>query len=314
VNNSRPGLLKGLIENKRNKSASLPPKTDQHKKPKPLARNIAALFNHVDNAESEANAHKFMQLVLHGRSPSAYAMLLDTPDLYFTRIPSITDYSGRTFTDITAAEYYFWSNDFGSLTMMLEAIPKGHDRDDERDICILSELKKQIEKVGKKGISYQQNGQRFHEFNYSDQAHIDVLRHYHKNHSLMNEDQRMEYWITKVGAVQRNVHVCIALQLCRINDNSKNLLGIEQATTVSTKTEWFPLNEDLGTKFAITRISDERGTTACEAPSPNVVSSTLAIVELAEESRTYYREKFKETLRTAHDSLRQAFLSQALPK
>ena len=88
----------------------------------PLAdrANLASTSNEYKRLLSnDLMTAKVLMLVAQGQQTQAQALLVHQPNLLSQR-GDVTDYSGRTFKNITAYEYAYWAKDW-HMCRMLEA-------------------------------------------------------------------------------------------------------------------------------------------------------------------------------------------------
>ena len=204
---------------------------------------------------------KMLMLVAQGQQAQAKALLTHKPDLLSQR-GDVTDYSGRTFKDITAYEYAYWAKDW-HMCRMLEA-----HMDEETKALTLASCKK----MERDGLTYTQNGVKFQGSKHFDFKPLkDAYAHYIQIYEswLTNDATNAELnaaWFD-IGIMQRDVPAYVAHEYCR-PDRSFHPIPVfneprlpRQLTFYNPRTrldeQWFPIvisaTSGLGVDFALIR-------------------------------------------------------------
>lgn len=162
--------------------------------------------------QTDQSAHIMSELLSHtakGEEGAVRALLQETPEYLLGR-GNIRDYSGRSFSNITAFQYALWALDSHMWKAMLSCIPnntKGQD--------IGAGLLTQYEEVITNGLHYTDAKQEItHEFHFNFQPLINALSVYVEQFSNWDWTQRDRHWCTKVGVAQRNIPAHVAQEYC----------------------------------------------------------------------------------------------------
>lgn len=218
-------------------------KEDDEKKP------LSALFN---DPVSERLVNQLLQYVVQGEQFKAEAVVKKNSALMFEKA-KVTDYSGRTFPSISAWEYALWAYD----QPMWEMLQKHFSGDQKKKAL------EQMEMLEQNGVSYT-----FRDFVTKNQTEIQAEPH----HNLvllrvllkqcMVSQKNIKNLTLQVGAAQRMLPVSVVKMYCHYGRASlasvvclprphRTLYYGKDGT--SPFTDWFPLAEGLGTKFALVR-------------------------------------------------------------
>ncbi len=187
--------------------------------------------------------------------------LPDARQLLLLRRGTVTDYSGRTFKNISAYEYAYWAKDTHACRML-----EAHMEDATK-----AEMLTRIDAIERNGLTYRQHGHAIeHSKHFDFTPHITALRYYVDNiQNWMNTSNwvaAMAAW-RAVGLAQRDVPAYVAQEHCRMDrlfDQRPALDGntLPENLTFNNddthKTEsWFPLSgsdsSGLGLDFAVIR-------------------------------------------------------------
>ncbi|MFJ1269336.1 F-box protein [Legionella lytica] len=200
------------------------------------------------------DARRLLTHVVKGEHDSVQTVLKKDINLIFKRA-SVTDYSGRTFENISAIEYVFWALDEHMGVTMLECIPPTENR------RVFEQLISQYKKIHIRGVTYKLNGKT------STEMHFDFVNTLIKELQVQIESRQAcgekdwaaieRQWIEGVGGAQRllPIHVvheyCSAVPFSPLPQFIKKPLPLTQfRNSLSSKNEnWF--DSELGQKFAI---------------------------------------------------------------
>ncbi len=146
---------------------------------------------------------KLLQHVVRGNQNAAKDMLLRQPDLLIKK-GLVTDYSGRTFHDVSAWQCMLWALDTRYMgQMMLLCVPAGKE-----GAALRKELLKQFDAM-EQGIHYEApdmspNSETIH---YCDSHYdfgvIDALQKYIRDRDDKCEDRDAAIWMNTVAKAQR---------------------------------------------------------------------------------------------------------------
>jgi hypothetical protein len=163
-------------------------------------------------------------------------LLIKSPEFLLER-GNITDWSGRTFLNITAFEYALWAKDFKMLEMMLSCIPKTSDGDEIRAALLeqYNKVKAPIKAEG--GLTYTLTYERanpvdgygipirdaagnwqttsvteIHTENHFDMTPL--ITAYIDYRNVPTWPQRDAYWIKEIGTLQRLLPIHLLQRYC----------------------------------------------------------------------------------------------------
>ena len=232
-----------------------------------LPRSITTLQD-TEKFDKRNQTAYLLKLVACGHRHDANQVLSQQPDLLLQRA-DVTDYSGRTFKNITAYDYAYWAKDKHACRM-LEA---------RMDPTIKSEVLRSCQAIENNGLSYKQNGKLI-----TNSKHYDftpfktALEHYVQGYDVWldtgNWNSIQAAWMM-VGQAQCEVPVHVAHEYCRIDrafhprpEFDEDYLP-ENLTIYNYRTEreevWFPIDTSassgLGVDFGI--IFAGRGSRRC---------------------------------------------------
>jgi hypothetical protein len=203
------------------------------------------------------DVRKLLLQVVRGKHAAVQTMLKNDISLAFKR-GKVTDYSGRTFEDISAFEYLLWALDKHMWAQVLDCIPKN-----EKGNEILAELLSQYKKVITEGVSYELNGKiiREHHFDFAStiikalQRQIDYLNTCRPK----NLDTIDEQWREGVGGAQKLLPMHVVYEYCsdipfeplpQFTSQPKSSMLFYNWLTEKNE-NWFADNSMLGVDFAI---------------------------------------------------------------
>ncbi len=152
---------------------------------------------------------KLLQFVANGEQKLAEALLASVPNLLFYS-GTVTDYAGRTFTNITPLQLAAWSWDMPMWTMMLNCLPKNEEGEKIR-IALLQqceELDKNIE------YSLEDKPYRSSHFDF-----LPLIRAYERYLALLDAQPQdlnaiHNHWCTVVGKAQRYLPAELRQRFC----------------------------------------------------------------------------------------------------
>ena len=204
---------------------------------------------------------KMLMLVAQGQQTQAEALQTHQPNLLSQR-GDVTDYSGRTFKNITAYEYAYWAKDW-HMCRMLEAQ--------------MGEVTKALtlascEKMERNGLTYTQNGV---EFRGSKHFDFRLLKEAYANYRQIYDRWRANNAATAeldaawfaIGVMQRDVPAYVAQEYCRPDRSFHPRPVFDEPNLPRTLTfynyrtardeQWFPIvisgTSGLGVDFALRR-------------------------------------------------------------
>lgn len=173
-------------------------------------RLTAKLLLYIARGEQD----KAEQILIGTREPSGRQIMNGRPDLLFKR-GDVTDYSGRTFKNITAFQYALWAMDTHMCRMIIHAIPE-----DAEGEALRAELINQYEELEVHGVTYELEGQTYtnqHHFNFSRliealQSYVDSFDGW--GNELLPYEAQIDLWCQVVGLEQRYVPAHVAQEYC----------------------------------------------------------------------------------------------------
>lgn len=225
-------------------------------------------IKHRVDASKPLQSVELPTLIAYGQRHAANQLLRTRPELILQR-SDVTDYSNRTFKNITAYEYAYWAKDTHACRI-LEAHMSEEVKAAMLNCCHIIE---------QTGLCYEQYGQVIEHSSHFDFAPlITVLEQYVQGYDVWLDSgnwKAIEAAWMRVGQAQRDVPVHIAHEYCRMDrsfhprpDFDEPYLP-ENLTVYNYKTEheevWFPLvtsdSSGLGINFGI--IFAGRGSRKC---------------------------------------------------
>ena len=162
------------------------------------SKQLNSLFKEVKAPLNTAHQlRKLLQHVAFGEQEEAEAMLKVHPELLLKKA-NVTDYSGRTFKNITAFQYALWALDRHMWKMIREYLPNDAARE-------------QLEEHESKDTEYTKE----HGVHYNFNELIDALNAYIDNYNHWTPDQSEHQWSKIIGSAQRKAPAHIAHEYCR---------------------------------------------------------------------------------------------------
>jgi hypothetical protein len=201
---------------------------------------------------------KLLEYVVHGEQDEAEKMITSYPELLTMR-GTVTDYSGRTFENITPFEYTLWALDKHMWEMMLKAL-SDNKKGSEIKLNLLQQYQ---DHISNQGVHYTSDGKAHTELHY-DFALRDKLQEYVDKFDGWTGSKRNNYWCTKIGGAQRMVPCHVANEYCHPFRSFDPPLQFKEETLPrnlvfynclsDTNESWFPLEASgLGSSFGILR-------------------------------------------------------------
>lgn len=250
---------------------------------------------------------KLLMLVAQGQQTQAEALLVNSPQLLAGR-SDVTDYSGRTFKNITAYEYAYWAKDW-HMCRMLEA-----HMDEATKALTLADCKKMDEE----GLTYTQHGvevigSKHFDFAPLKEAYTNYLRVHERWMANHATDAELDTAWFAVGIAQRDVPAYVAQEYCRPDRSFHPRPVFDEPNLPRTLTfynyrsardeQWFPCvssdSSGLGVDFAVSRWAGRcrgRGGVRCGGVEWDVDIDLAAVTSLDEASTielTRSRENLK---------------------
>lgn len=208
----------------------------------------------------------FLQHIVRGEQDSAENLLKINPDLRFAK-GNVTDYSNRTFKNISSIQYAAWAYDIFMLKMLWKNI----------SIEQKPKVLEQLEELETKGTE--------HGSHYDFSSLIVALQQYVNNYDTWNFEQRLNYYRTFIGGAQRMVPAHIAQEYCHPHRSFSPTPTFNEAHLprvfkffnyiADSDSTWFPLSmskPSLGTDFAIIRWAGIKAQAAAGCQSARFVN------------------------------------------
>lgn len=201
---------------------------------------------------------KLTELLVHvakGEQDEAAVILEREPDLLLER-GDVTDYSGRTFKNITAFQYAAWAYDSYMCHMIINSLLKLMG-EEARPILL-----QQYEALKRQGIKYEVKGMMYNNQHFFDFSQIkNALQNYLDHYETWDWPEREAYWCQQIGTVQRDLPAHVAQEYCN-KKRSPNFNAVKFERTLSfynyvkgKADTWWCEDDDaefkLGVDFAI---------------------------------------------------------------
>jgi hypothetical protein len=205
-------------------------------------------------------------IVAHGEEETVKQLIKLSPSFLRALVTrtQVTDYSGRTFTDISPFQYSIWALDWHMWGMMLESLQNASSKDYAEADAIREEMLQQYKEVAEThGVDYTLGGEVIPaEHHFDLKPLINALDIYIKSLDSWDWMQLEDYWCKTVGQLHRLVPAHIAQQYCeeKIFDGNKPFNSADFSRSLllriflsDTRPPWFPLshNTRLGVHFAV---------------------------------------------------------------
>ena len=134
---------------------------------------------------------EFLLNVAHGKQAEANFMLKANPTLAWQR-GDVTDYSNRTFNNITGFQYATWALDWHMYNMILESLS--------------------LDEANKQFIEFKNNNQHGHHYNFHDL--LDPIKLYLSKLDVWTCEQLGTHWCKVIGQAYARVPAHVGNQLC----------------------------------------------------------------------------------------------------
>ncbi|WP_173235463.1 hypothetical protein [Legionella antarctica] len=223
------------------------------------AKTNAILDKHTRTLfQPPAILSKFLEFVAHGKQDHAekiFTIRKKNPhqlqELLLER-GTVTDYSGRTFTNISAYEYAYWAKD-KHMCRMLES-----HMDENTKAAML----KRCEAIESNGLTYKQHGVEVKNSKHFDLTPLktalnNYIDGYDNWESSQNCDAMKAAWM-EVGKEQRDVPVHVANEYCR-KDRSFDPTPQFNEDKLPRKLAFHNYNTNKGESWFPLVISDSSG-------------------------------------------------------
>ncbi len=215
--------------------------------------------------------------VVRGQQVEANALLMQDPQLLLGRC-DVTDYSGRSFSGISAYEYAYWAMDYNMLRILDTHIMALTPSDMQ---AAKHEVNWRIACIYEDGLTYMQNGERKCSKNF-DLLHL--IRAYEK--FIQQGWGNIQAWLD-VGIAQRDLPAHVANEYCREMPLCDSSFNGEQlpancifAVSGNVTETWFPLevspSSRLGVNYAFLR-GDSANAVAVECPQGTTMYGSCVI-------------------------------------
>ena len=150
-----------------------------------------------------------LQATVHGDQNKVEQIIKQSPKLLLSR-RKVTDYSGRTFFNITAFEYALWALDVKYMCpAMIHCLPKNEEGE-----IIRKNLLQQYEMHKIHGVKYNLNGVEYIEKHFDFSCLITALTTYIANHANWAPDNCVAHWCKVVGLAQSMLPAHVAQHYC----------------------------------------------------------------------------------------------------
>ncbi len=269
-------------------------------------KDVAALICSKEQhrlLQPDLDGLKLLRFVVRGEQEKADGLLTIHPELLLKR-GTITDYSGRTFKNITAYEYAYWAKDT-HMCRMLERHMDANTATIMHQRCL---------DIDKNGLTYEQRGVVIEHSRHFDLTSLKSALHDYvdgyDNWLATRDLPAMEAAWMAVGMAQRDVPVHVANEYCRSDRSFLPRPAFNEETlprnlkfynyNTGCEASWFPLvvsaSSGLGVDFALIRPRGARG--AAGGARRGVAWSTvdLAAVSRLDEVRTIDLTQSRENL------------------
>ena len=256
---------------------------------------------------------KLLLFVARGEEDKARQILERSPELLCRR-GNVTDYSMRTFYDISAFQYALWALDTGMQRMIMNVIPEG-----AAGHALWVELIAQDAALEDEGITYTLNGE-----THMNQHHFDFgiiirpLEYYVNNFERWDNENPMnltaiqEAWCKGVGGAQVLVPVHVANEYCHPTRSFYPTPAFNEPAPRVTEFHNYMTNEDmnwwptagssavvLGVDFAIFRVMGSRA--GAPAAGIGLDRSALQVMTALCEARHVDLTRTREILNEGRD-------------
>lgn len=221
---------------------------------------------------------KFLEHVVRGEYNTVQSILENSHNIPLISIKNtVTDFSGRTFMNISAFEYALWALDKPLWDMMLACLPHNEKSQKILDILIL-----QYDRLKTQGVTYRLNGKTITE------KHFDFENTIIKELQIQVETPSDRQWIEGVGGAQRLFPMHIVYEYgSKEPFSSRSLFPPQPTKTLSNQfyhdtskklEHWFAENSTLGLGVDFAIYKGGRSFGCCALP---VQPGYAAVLDLA---------------------------------
>ncbi|MBA3537151.1 MAG: hypothetical protein H0T84_11165, partial [Tatlockia sp.] len=156
--------------------------------------------------QSMRHISQFLLAVAHGEYDEVAILLEDNIDLLLHK-GRVTDYSGRTFFNISGFQYALWALDKHMWLKILNCLPQN-----ETGAKIKAELYKQYQELKEKGVAYELNGKRIREnhFDFENTIIKELRIQANSGNSVINDKR----WVENVGSAQKQLPMHVVYEYC----------------------------------------------------------------------------------------------------
>jgi hypothetical protein len=161
--------------------------------------------------QSMRHLSQFLLAVAHGEYDEVATLLEDNIDLLLHK-GRVTDYSGRTFFNISGFQYALWALDKHMWIKILKYLPLN-----ESGAKIKAELYKQYQELKEKGVAYELNGEpvRENHFDFENTIIKELQTHINDvNNGVKNREEIDKQWREDVGSAQKKLPVHVVYEYC----------------------------------------------------------------------------------------------------
>ena len=183
--------------------------------PDPFMRKKATLLlvqHQLLNKEEKQTL--FLESVVKCEMEIVDLLLQEDPSLLLPQ-GNVTDYSGREWQNITAAQYVNWAFDTEMFDTLIKHIPLDKEGDKIR-----AQVKLQTDEADNHGVNYRLNGKDFNEIHYNYKELKDAYTKYLKQFDVapINWNEVDRYWLL-IGTEQAKVPVYVAHRYCNPDES-----------------------------------------------------------------------------------------------
>lgn len=223
--------------------------------------------------QSDAFPAKITACTAKGEVDKIREIIAKHPDILF-RKTAVTDYSGRTFSNISPLQYAAWSLDIDLIKMMMNYLTS-----DEQQKIALQQF-----------IELEEHGTE-HGSHFDLSTLISALQTYLDHYQSWDQQQQKEHWCRIVGGAQRLLPANMVNEYCRNDkifcelrpyhfDTLPRVLTFHDQTT-NTISSWFPLQPNAGVGFDVAVLAIGNRAFGCTIPdATRLVSNIAALTKL----------------------------------
>ncbi len=202
------------------------------------------------------NVRQFLSDVVHGEYGQVEARLMNNIN-FLTPKGRVTDYSGRSFFDISGFQYALWALDKHMWTRMLNCLPLNKEGAE-----VKKALLNQYEELKENGVTYELNGKIITEqhFDFENTLIKELqIQVNDANNGIKSWDEINQQWREGVGSAQKLLPMHVVYEYCSDKPFHPLPAFSEQPSLkkqfynwISNKfEEWFHSESRLGGDFAI---------------------------------------------------------------